>query len=158
MLSVLCFLFYLSLFCARLIQKSVVCTQLDTYVLFLSLDQYLCWWTVSICHWWYDPPNIHYISTVMFYFIKFQQKYIFLYNLKILHFIKNKVNLPGIWVTYADDWQSCLGRLVYLLPKTLNSLIFQSFNYERTWWSLIQKALKLDIYGFIRIKTTIWQP
>ena len=40
----------------------------------------------------------------------------------------------------------------FIVPKTLNYLAFQSFNFERTWWRLFQKCVvrtKLDIYVFM---------
>ena len=39
----------------------------------------------------------------------------------------------------------------FIAPKTLNYLAFQSFDFERTWWRLIQKRVvrtKFDIYFF----------
>jgi hypothetical protein len=36
---------------------------------------------------------------------------------------------------------SCLGPLVFIVPKTLNYLAFQTFNCERTWCRLIQKRV-----------------
>jgi hypothetical protein len=40
----------------------------------------------------------------------------------------------------------------FIAPKTLNDLVFQSFDFENTWWRLFQKHVvrtKLDIYVFI---------
>ena len=40
----------------------------------------------------------------------------------------------------------------FIAPKTLNYLAFQSFDFERTWWRLIQTRVvrtKFDIYVFI---------
>jgi hypothetical protein len=34
--------------------------------------------------------------------------------------------------------------LIYLLPKTLNKLTFQPFNFERTWWRILQKRVVPD--------------
>jgi len=42
-----------------------------------------------------------------------------------------------------------------LAPKTLNYLAFQSLDFERTWWRLLQKRVvctKFDIYVFITEK------
>jgi len=41
----------------------------------------------------------------------------------------------------------------FIAPKTLNYLAFNSFDFERTWWRLIQKRVvrtKFDIYVFIK--------
>jgi len=46
---------------------------------------------------------------------------------------------------------SVLGRLVIYLLKTYY-LVFQSFDFERTWWRFIQKCIvqtKLDVHIFI---------
>jgi hypothetical protein len=49
----------------KVITESVVQTQFYVYVLLLSLDRYLCWWTVSPRG--YHPPSIqcfyHWIDT-----------------------------------------------------------------------------------------------
>ena len=42
----------------------------------------------------------------------------------------------------------------FIAPKTFNYLVFQSFDFERTWLSLFQNRVvrtKLDIYIFITI-------
>ena len=47
-------------------------------------------------------------------------------------------------------WLSCLGPLVSLLPKPLNYVAFQSFDFERNW--LFQNRVvhnKFDIFVFI---------
>jgi hypothetical protein len=47
--------------------------------------------------------------------------------------------------------QSCLRHLIYMAPKTLFCLTFQSFDCERTWWLLFQKCVvctKLNSYVF----------
>ena len=52
-------------------------------------------------------------------------------------------------VTLADFGYSVL---CLLAPQNLNYLVFQSFDYERTWWRLFQKHVvrtKFDIYFFI---------
>ena len=47
----------------------------------------------------------------------------------------------------------CLGPLLFFFaPKTLNYLVFQSFDFQRTWWRLVQKRVvctKFDILVFI---------
>jgi hypothetical protein len=51
---------------------------------------------------------------------------------------------------HSRFWWSCLGPLVYLLPKSkTNYLAFQFFDIERTWWGLYQKRVvptKFDIF------------
>jgi hypothetical protein len=45
---------------------------------------------------------------------------------------------------HSRFWLFCLGPLI-------NYLAFQSFEFERTWWSLFQKRvvrIKFDIYDF----------
>ena len=51
-------------------------------------------------------------------------------------------------------WPSCLGRLVYMLPKLIiyHHLNFQPFAFELIWWRLFQKGVvrtKFDFYVFI---------
>ena len=52
---------------------------------------------------------------------------------------------------------SWLGTLVFLLPRLLNNLAYQSLNFEsleRTWWMLFQKRAvhtKFDNYIFIKV-------
>jgi hypothetical protein len=44
-----------------------------------------------------------------------------------------------------------LGQLSTFAPNTLSNLAFQSFDFERTWWSLFQKSVvrtKFDTYVF----------
>jgi hypothetical protein len=46
---------------------------------------------------------------------------------------------------------------VLYTPKDLNYVAFQSFDYQRGWWGLLQKRVvctKLDIYVFI--SATSW--
>jgi hypothetical protein len=60
--------------------------------------------------------------------------------------------------TYEGDHSwfclSCLGSLVFLFPKNLSYLAFQSIDNEHSCWRLFQKSVKciqLDIYLFIYI-------
>ena len=69
--------------------------------------------------------------------------------------IKTKVLLPQALVTLDDFGDPYLGPLVYLLAKRLNYLAFQSFDFERTWWSLFQKRVvrtKFDTYVLLTNK------
>ena len=59
--------------------------------------------------------------------------------------------IPRHWMVIVD-----FGYRVYALWfycfQTLNSLTFQSFDFERTWWKLFQKHVvrtKFDIYVYI---------
>ena len=63
-------------------------------------------------------------------------------------FIKTHSSIGGISWFLAI----LIRTFVFFAPKTLNYLIFKSFNFERTWWRWLQKRVmrtKFDIYVFI---------
>ena len=44
-----------------------------------------------------------------------------------------------MWLNFIRFWLSCLGPLVYLLPKTFKLYwLFLSFDSKLTWWRLLQ--------------------
>ena len=68
------------------------------------------------------------------------------------YFVFTRIYHTYSWGDLSLFWLSCLGLLVLVLPKLLNYLAFQSFDFERTWWRLFQKDVvrtKFDIYVFI---------
>ena len=63
------------------------------------------------------------------------------------------------WLWTGISVKGCGVELVFwirtsIAPKTLNYLAFQSFDFERTWWRLVQKRVvrtTFDIYIFISL-------
>jgi hypothetical protein len=80
--------------------------------------------------------------------------FIYFWNLQFLNNViinKTKVLLPQGLIIF---WLSCLG---FIAPKTLNYLVFQSFDFEHTWWRLFQKRVvrtNFDIYVFMKSMKT----
>ena len=73
-------------------------------------------------------------------------------NYKLKCGIWNKIHWNADFCLLSRFWLSCFGSLVLLLPKLLNYLAFESFDFERTSWRLFQKRVvrtKFDIYVFI---------
>jgi len=70
-----------------------------------------------------------------------------------MEFIKIKANLSRAQVTLADFIYPFCFPLACLLLNTLNYLIFQSFDYERTFWRLYQKRIaRTEFYIYVFIK------
>ena len=124
--------------------RRVHLNMISTSVL-LSLDWYICWWTIS-------PGGYHTIirpvvnASKLTWFILI----VFLNDGMVdllLKLIKTKVLLTQARVTL-------LSNLAFsgFLPTT-PYLAFQSFDLDRTWWRLFPKSVvhtKLDFYVFIR--------
>ena len=56
-------------------------------------------------------------------------------------------------MTLADFGYPKFRPFSFIASKTFNYLAFQSFDFERTWWRLLQKCVvhtKFDIYFFIQ--------
>ena len=56
--------------------------------------------------------------------------------------------------TIADIGDPVYALLYSCFPNFYYDLVFHPFDFERTWWSVIQKRVvhtKFDIYGFITI-------
>jgi hypothetical protein len=69
----------------------------------------------------------------------------------ILQFLKYVVIIIKAKADLIWCWLFCVCRLVFLLLKLLNYLAFQSLDFERTWWRLIQKCsvcTKLDTFYY----------
>ena len=124
--------------------RRVHLNMISTSVL-LSLDWYICWWTIS-------PGGYHTIirpvvnasKLTWFILIVFLNDGMMELLLKL---IKTKVLLTQARVTL-------LSNLAFsgFLPTT-TYLAFQSFDLDRTWWRLFPKSVvhtKLDFYVFIR--------
>jgi hypothetical protein len=81
----------------------------------------------------------------------------------VIHLKDNrKVRLQLRLSSLGWFWLSFVRPFGFIAPKTLNYLVFQSFDYKRIWWRLFQKCVvgtKFDIYVFIstcRLKMSLY--
>ena len=122
----------------RLFHKRVLHTKFDIYNLY-----YYHWVDTSAGGQLVPEGIIHQVVSVLTltWFIRFFYYWNFQF-LKILIIIKTEVLLPLAWVTLANFGYSVYALWFSSSQRPLNYLAFQSFNFERTWWRLLQKRVE----------------